>query len=149
MIEKRENRFTLDSPGYNSNRYPSRRLSLYHVKCNSGVNIHKNDFQLQPKIRVSSNRKECVDYVNITSASGESIDEVWCGDKIMEDRSFDDGNVLVTFRSSRYNNYKGFRLIAVCNNNTTEQDNPSCISVANYMIKLGYREDSNEFIVSS
>ena len=142
--------FELESPGYSSNRYPSRRLSLYHVKCNSSVNIRQTDFQLQPKIRVSSNKKECVDYVNITSASGESIKDVWCGDTIGDHSKFD-GDILVTFRSSRYNNYKGFRLQAVCMNNTTIQDNPQagCISVENYMIKLGYREDSNEFIVSS
>ena len=153
MIEDREsnNIFTLKSPGYSSNRYPSRRLSLYHVKCNGTVTIRKvyqDDFQLQPKIRVSSSQKECVDYVNVTSASGDSIKEVWCGDTI-DDRGRYHGNVLVTFRSSRYNNYKGFILRAVCDANTSKQDNPGCISIENYMIKLGYREDSNKFIVSS
>ena len=107
-------------------------------------------FQLQPKIRVSSSRKKCVDYVNITSASGQSTNGVLCGDIIMrENLGSYNGNVLVTFRSSRYNNYKGFRLNVACVTNTAIQDNPDCISINNYMIKLGYRDDSNEFIVSS
>lgn len=153
MIEDRDgnNIFTLKSPGYSSNRYPSRRLSLYHVKCNGTVAITKarqEDFQLQPKIRVSSSQKECVDYVNVTSASGDSIKEVWCGDTIDNQGSFD-GDILVTFRSSRYNNYKGFILRAKCGANTSKQDNPDCISIDNYMIKLGYHENHNEFIVSS
>ena len=110
------------SPGYDSSSsssYPSRRLSYYHIKCDQGhrIQFDVHSFVLQDRIRVSYNERKCVDYVKILDLNDRKNHEEFCGThepkKKLSNNTYSN-NVLVTFRSSQYNNYKGFFLRATC-----------------------------------
>ena len=144
----------LHSPGYPTFNYPPRRLSYYHVKCNNNVQFIIVRFQLQPPIRVYRQGKICVDYVSVTGRvlkSDRKSSKERCGHLEPSDVLFDiySGNVLVTFRSSRFNNYRGFRIAAVCID-ASEQDQPGCLQLDQYLRMEGYAESdmySDEFMV--
>ena len=152
--ENDDNQYTICSPGYTSDfsYYPPRRLSMYHIKCNGTVRIANVKSHLQPKVRVSSSRKACVDYINITDTEKCRI---YCGlDTSFTNDDFKD-NVLITFRSSQYNNhYKGFRFTAMCRpeNSTSKQEllqPANCIHISQYLTKRVYKDDyTNELMVT-
>ena len=128
---------------------------MYHIKCNGTVRIVNvaDNYHLQPKVRVSRREKECVDYINITDSTNKC--HIYCGmDKSFIDFPFD-RDVLITFRSSQYNNnYKGFELTAICSpkNSTSKQEllQPAdCIHISQYLTKRVYKDDyTNELMVT-
>ena len=123
------------SPGYaprQKKTYPPRRLSYYHVKCAANITFVIRDFHLQPRINAYPNKKVCVDYIRLTG-DGITSPKEYCG-KIQpkaDPFDIDSGNVLVTFRSSRFNNYQGFHIVAICRDNNVmfEQDQPGCLKM--------------------
>ena len=112
-MDGNHNVFYLKSPGTDSH-YPSKRLSYYHIKCNDGSRFeikffHLNRFSLQDKVRTSYNQRKCVDYVKITDLNNPNKNEEFCGTLKAHSGSrlgtnTYSNNVLVTFRSSKYNN---------------------------------------------
>ena len=131
--------YTIRSPGYTGkNSYPSQQLSFYYVKCpaNKIVQIQIINIRLQECVRVYGNTKACVDYLKITD--GSTTNE-YCGnvDHGEPDTILAYGNqVLVTFRSSKYNNYKGFQIKAQCTSTSKSAEKSSgCLSVEGYTSK--------------
>ena len=90
-------------------------------------------FSLQNKIRISYNQKKCVDYVKISDMNNMNIHEEFCGTYEHGSRlgtNIYGSNVLVTFRSSSYNNnYPGFEIRANCS--STGQVMENCLKVEN------------------
>ena len=114
----------LDSPGFPTGKtYPPERLSYYHVNCSKNVTFHVQMFHLQDRINVYPKGKLCVDYILV---DGSSTDE-HCGNQTPMLDTYS-GNVLITFRSSRYDNYKGFRITAICMD-LSEQEQPGCLKM--------------------
>ena len=109
--------YTIRSPGYiEENNYPSQLLSFYHIKCpnNRKVQIEISKSRLQERVRVYGNTKTCVDYVEITDGS---TTKEYCGNVNHSEHLYEN-QVLITFRSSKYNSYQGFRIDAQCTNIT-------------------------------
>ena len=136
-MDGNHNVFYLKSPGTDSH-YPSKRLSYYHIKCNDGSRFeikffHLNRFSLQDKVRTSYNQRKCVDYVKITDLNNPNKNEEFCGTLKAHSGSrlgtnTYSNNVLVTFRSSKYNNnYKGFWIQARCLERSHSMEN--CLKV--------------------
>lgn len=90
-------------------------------------------FSLQNKIRISYNQKKCVDYVKISDMNNINMHEEFCGTYEHGSRlgtNIYSSNVLVTFRSSSYNNnYPGFEIRANCS--STGQVMENCLKVEN------------------
>ena len=129
--------YTIRSPGYTGkNSYPSQQLSFYYVKCpaNKIVQIQIINIRLQECVRVYGNTKACVDYLKITD--GSTTNE-FCGN--VGRNTFVYGNeVLVTFRSSKYNNYQGFYIESHCkdpNQSDQVETSSGCLSVEGYTSK--------------
>ena len=130
--------YYVESPNYNQGNglYPSRRLSYYHLRCPSHTNILASNFSLQGPVTVLRDGRPlsfCVDYVNITGLDGNTPPYFSCGShqiSRLEHLETFNREVVVTFRSSKYNNALGFRLIAVCMN-VSEQDQPGCLQMEN------------------
>ena len=101
------------------NNYPSQLLSFYHIKCpnNRKVQILIREIRLQEHVRVYNNTKACVDYVKIMD---DSTTREYCGnaDHSEYDTHLYESQVLITFRSSKYNSYQGFHIDAHCTNIT-------------------------------
>ena len=129
--------YTLQSPGSNNN-YPPQRLSYYRITCPGLIQFSVQEFYLQDKIRISYNQKKCVDYVKITDLSDSSITREFCGMLAPITESYTD-DVLVTFRTSKYNNYPGFTIYAYCNNSTQIMGN--CLEVENSEYAAGQTID--------
>ena len=151
-----DNDYSVCSPGYmpQFNYYPPRRLSIYHIECNGIVEILGDppEFRLQSKVRVSYNERICVDYINITESNGKY--NVYCGNNTTFANKRYEGNLLITFRSSQYNNnYKGFQFNVQCSppKNTSQQVEPAdCIRISQYLTKRAYKEDyTNELMVTN
>ena len=129
--------YIIRSPGYTANNnYPSQQLSFYRVKCpnNRIVQIRIITIRLQECARVYGNTKACVDYLKITD--GSTTNE-FCGN--VGRNTFVYGNeVLVTFRSSKYNNYQGFYIESHCkdpNQSDQAETSSGCLSVEGYTSK--------------
>ena len=138
--------YIIRSPGYTANNnYPSQQLSFYRVKCpnNKTVQIKIREIRLQECVKVYGNTKACVDYVKITD--GSTTNE-FCGN--VGPNTLVYGNeVLVTFRSSKYNNYKGFYIESHCTNletNDQAEKSPGCLSVEGYTSKHYTRMPNKE-----
>ena len=112
--------YIIKSPGYDENSYPPQQLSFYYVKCpdNMSIQIEVHEFRLQECVKVYSNTKACVDYVKIADGSKK---REYCGNVDSIDELFG-SKVLVTFRSSKYNNYKGFYITVRCTSTTQTSD---------------------------
>ena len=126
-------KFNLHSPGTDYH-YPSERLSYYHIKCKDGFEMEffvHDRFSLQDKVRTSYNQKKCVDYVNITDLNNPNKNEEFCGTASPRSRlgtNIYSNDVLVTFRSSKYNNnYQGFLIQAKCMEGSRSMEN--CLKV--------------------
>ena len=150
--------FRVRSPGFDStfNYYPSRRLSMYHIKCDGAVKICNNsqlEFRLQSKVRVSYNERRCVDYINITEINSPRKHYIYCGSNNTFVNEKFNGSVLITFRSSQYNNnYKGFSFRVQCTPRNTNQqvERADCIRISQYLTKRVHKEDyTNELMVTS
>ena len=127
--------YTIRSPGYiDNNIYPSQQLSFYSVKCpdNMSIQIKVHEFRLQECVRVYGSTKACVDYVEIADGSKK---REYCGSVDSIDELFG-SKVLVTFRSSKYNDYKGFYITVRCTSTTQTSDSAEkssgCLSVEGY-----------------
>ena len=122
--------------------YPSRRLSYYHVSCPNQIQFTVTyEFELQGKVRISYNEKKCVDYVKITDMSNGSISEEFCGTQNTFQHLTNETythDALVTFRSSRYNNYAGFAISATCVNTSSSQIMEECLKVDNSECTTGH-----------
>ena len=140
--------YIIKSPGYDENSYPSQQLSFYYVKCldNMSIQIKVHDFHLQEctKVYRDGNTKACVDYVKIADGSKE---REYCGNVESIDELFG-SEVLVTFRSSKYNNYKGFHITVRCTSTTQTSDlaekSSGCLSVEGYTSKHYARMPNKE-----
>ena len=137
--DKNINTTYIESPGYPNTNYPAQRLSLYHVKCKGQVMFNFVAFNLQSSVLIDRSTKECVDYVNITDGK---ISNEYCGNHetgFLKERY--EGNVLVTFRSSKYNSSSGFFIAPVCRDvGVAKQELSKCIQVDQYVRINGYVE---------
>ena len=89
-------------------------------------------FQLKDKIAISHNQTKCVDYFKLTDLSNPSTNEEFCGMQTLHHTLSTEiytEDVLVIFRTSRYNNYPGFALHANCYNSSQIMGN--CLKVEN------------------
>lgn len=116
------------SLNYHHHAYPPKRLSYYHVQCSSQANIVLLELSLQRPITLFNHRQWisfCVDYVNITSSDG--YNKLFCGHSNgIEHLGIHGNQVMVTFRSSKYTNDRGFVVAVVCPN-LSEQNQPGCL----------------------
>ena len=146
IYEEQDMSYIIRSPGYGQNNYPSQQLSFYRVNCpnHKKVQIRINKIHLQECVRVYGNTKACVDYLKITD--GSTTNE-FCGN-VGENNLFVYGNqVLITFRSSKYNNYQGFYIESHCTDpETSDQAEKSsgCLSVEGYTSKHYTRMPNKE-----
>lgn len=127
--------YYIESPNFGRGQnYPSRMLSYYHTRCPLHTNIMAISFSLQNPIAVLRDGRPilfCVDYINITGLSGNTPPYYSCGSHQISGLKHLETfgrEVLVTFRSSKYHNARGFRLMAVCIN-VSEQDQPGCLQM--------------------
>ena len=104
------------SPGYTRGLpYKNNVLAYYNISCGEGnkLTLHFLCFNLQDKIQYD-NEMLCVDYVNISS-SDLGDNQIYCGkNENMPSIEVQSGNALVTFRTSRVKNHKGFEMSAIC-----------------------------------
>lgn len=127
----------IKSPGHN--KYYSEYISYYHIQCpeNSIVHVTNISFELQRRLA-----DECIDYVQFKceKSNGRQLKSgLHCGNDTIS--HYCNGNVLVTFRTSKYNNYGGFHLMAMCER-SLEQSLQGCLATSTYPADIYTYEES-------
>ena len=109
--------------------YSNNRLVYYNLECEPDHTLRLiiDGFDLEGKKTVSlfgHETKLCVDYVNITEPSYPS--QIYCGSYtggataptiILHNRK-----ALITFRTSKQNERRGFNITSICEDNTQVQE---------------------------
>ena len=124
--------YTIRSENYGEWPYYPRRLQYFNIKCPGGGIILPNmtsELEGQKSLTISHKTLNyCVDYVDVLYKDTKSSCQM-CGNQTIESKGCQDsfeGEILVTFRSSRLHNFKGFEMNVVCYQ-ASEQNLPGCI----------------------
>lgn len=146
--------YIIQSENYGQGPYYPRRLQYFNINCPNDGTIHSitTDLEEQSELTVSlSSLKYCVDYVHVNYKKSQSLCEL-CGNQTVKSQGceelFEQG-LTVTFRSSRLNNYNGFKMEVICYS-ANEQNLPGCIqTLAAQESKMNSQDDSNYYYYST
>ena len=123
--------YIVKSENYGKSPYYPRRVQYFNIQCPSRgyIQTMTTDLERRTKLTIgSSSTYYCADYVQIDYKSQGRCE--MCGNETVSSNGcppyfYSDG-INITFRTSQFNNYKGFSMTVVCYEGS-EQDLPGCI----------------------
>ena len=122
--------YIVKSENYDQGFYHPRRVQYINIQCPSDGVIQSMTMDLERRttLTIGTNTTYyCADYVQI-AYSGQGKCEI-CGNETVSNSNclmYFSYGINITFRSSQWNNYKGFSMNVVCVD-PSEQDVPGCI----------------------